>query len=45
MTLVDSSVWIKTFQRQDPLDIETVVEWDDIVTWFACDTRSATGFS
>lgn len=32
MTLVDTSVWIEVFRRQDPLDIEAVVPFDEVVT-------------
>jgi predicted nucleic acid-binding protein len=30
--LVDSSVWIQTFRKRDPLRIESVVELEEIVT-------------
>lgn len=32
MYLVDSSVWIETFRKRDPLNIESVVELEEIVT-------------
>ena len=32
MTLVDTSVWIETFRLGDPLDLESWVEFDEIVT-------------
>ena len=32
MTLVDTSVWIETFRRRAPLALETVVDFDEIVT-------------
>lgn len=32
MILVDTSVWIEVFRRKDPLDLERVVSFDDIVT-------------
>lgn len=32
MTLVDTSVWIETFRRSRPLDLESVVSFDDVVT-------------
>lgn len=32
MVLVDSSIWIATFRRRKPLDLEAVVDFDDIVT-------------
>ena len=32
MILVDTSVWILTFRRKDPLDLESVVELGDVVT-------------
>ncbi|KAF0240530.1 MAG: putative nucleic acid-binding protein contains PIN [Planctomycetota bacterium] len=32
MILVDSSVWIETFRARKPLKIESVVEFDEIVT-------------
>lgn len=32
MYLVDSSVWIETFRKRDPLQIESVVELEEIVT-------------
>jgi predicted nucleic acid-binding protein len=30
--LLDSSVWIASFQRRDPIDLEAVVDLDDVVT-------------
>jgi predicted nucleic acid-binding protein len=30
--LVDSSVWIETFRKRDPLRIESVIELEEIVT-------------
>jgi hypothetical protein len=32
LTLVDTSVWVMTFGKNDPLDIESIVDFDDIVT-------------
>jgi predicted nucleic acid-binding protein len=32
MTLVDTSVWIEVFRRRQPLDLGTVVDFDDVVT-------------
>ena len=32
MYIVDSSVWIETFRKRDPLTIESVVELEEIVT-------------
>lgn len=32
MILVDTSVWIATFQRQRPFDLAAVVDLDDVVT-------------
>ena len=32
MILVDTSVWIETFRARRPLDLETVVDFDDVVT-------------
>lgn len=32
MTLVDTSVWIITFRAHQPLDLETVVPLDEVVT-------------
>ena len=32
MTLVDTSVWIATFRRRDPIDLESQVPFDEIVT-------------
>lgn len=32
MILVDTSVWIETFKRSDPLNLEDVVPFDDVVT-------------
>ncbi len=32
MTLVDTSVWIDVFRRHKPLDLESVVAFDDVVT-------------
>jgi predicted nucleic acid-binding protein len=30
--LVDTSVWIETFRRRDPLDLEAEVAFEDVVT-------------
>ena len=32
MILVDTSVWIETFRRRDPLDLEAEVAFEDVVT-------------
>ena len=32
MTLVDTSIWIEVFRAQRPLELETVVPFDDVVT-------------
>ena len=32
MILVDTSIWIETFRRKKPLDLEAVVPFDDVVT-------------
>lgn len=32
MTLVDTSLWIETFRRARPLDLEALVAFDDVVT-------------
>jgi predicted nucleic acid-binding protein len=32
MTLVDTSVWIEVFRKSRPLDLESLVAFDDIVT-------------
>jgi hypothetical protein len=32
MVLVDTSVWIATFRKQRPLDLEAFVDFDDVVT-------------
>lgn len=32
MILVDSSIWIASFQRRDPIDLDAVVDLDDVVT-------------
>ena len=32
MTLVDTSVWIETFRGRDPLDLESEVDFDEVVT-------------
>jgi predicted nucleic acid-binding protein len=32
VTLVDTSVWIETFRRSRPLDLESVVPFDEVVT-------------
>jgi predicted nucleic acid-binding protein len=32
VTLVDASVWIGVFRRQRPLDLETFVPFEDVVT-------------
>ncbi len=32
MTLVDTSVWIETFRRTRPLDLESAVSFDAVVT-------------
>jgi predicted nucleic acid-binding protein len=30
--LVDTSVWIEVFRARDPLDLEAIIDFDDIVT-------------
>ncbi len=32
MILVDTSIWIETFRRTNPLDLEALVPFDDVVT-------------
>jgi predicted nucleic acid-binding protein len=32
VTLVDTSIWIETFRRTRPLDLESIVPFDDVVT-------------
>lgn len=32
MTLVDTSAWIISFRKNDPLDLEAVVDFDEVVT-------------
>lgn len=32
MVLVDTSVWIQTFRRQSPLDLDAVLDFDQVVT-------------
>ncbi len=32
MYLVDTSVWIETFKRHDPLDLEKIVDFEQVVT-------------
>ncbi len=32
MILVDSSVWIETFRREKPLDLLTLLEFEEVVT-------------
>jgi hypothetical protein len=32
MILVDTSIWIETFRRKNPLDLEAIVPLDDVVT-------------
>jgi hypothetical protein len=32
MFLVDTSVWIRVFQKRDPLDLTSVVDLDEVVT-------------
>ena len=32
MILVDTSVWIEVFRRKDPLDLESLVPLDEVVT-------------
>jgi hypothetical protein len=32
MTLVDTSVWIEVFRRSRPLDLESLVPFDEVVT-------------
>lgn len=32
MILVDTSVWVAVFRREQPLDLESVVAFDDVVT-------------
>lgn len=32
MVLVDTSVWVATFRRHTPLDLDAIVDFDDVVT-------------
>jgi predicted nucleic acid-binding protein len=32
MVLVDTSVWIETFRRREPLSLESVIDLDEVVT-------------
>ena len=32
MILLDSSIWIASFQRRDPIDLDAMVDLDDVVT-------------
>lgn len=32
MILVDTSIWIEVFRARNPLDLESIVDFDDIVT-------------
>ena len=32
MILVDTSIWIETFRRRRPLDLEAIVDFEDVVT-------------
>ncbi len=32
MILVDTSVWVETFKKNDPLDLESIIPFEDIVT-------------
>ncbi len=32
LVILDTSVWIEVFRRQNPLDLERIVEFDQIVT-------------
>jgi hypothetical protein len=32
MILVDTSVWVETFRRRDPLQLEALVDFDEVVT-------------
>jgi len=32
VVLVDTSVWIETFKRRRPLDLESIVDFDEVVT-------------
>jgi predicted nucleic acid-binding protein len=32
VTLVDTSVWIEVFRSRRPLDLESIVDFDDVVT-------------
>ena len=32
MILVDTSIWIETFRRRNPLRLESVVDFDEVVT-------------
>lgn len=32
MYLVDTSVWIETFRKKDPLALESVVDFDEVIT-------------
>lgn len=32
LLLIDTSVWIETFRKRDPLDLESLVDFDEVVT-------------
>jgi predicted nucleic acid-binding protein len=32
MVLVDTSIWIEVFRKRNPLDLESIVDFDDVVT-------------
>lgn len=32
VVLVDTSIWIEVFRRRSPLDIESIVDFDEVVT-------------
>ncbi len=45
MTLVDTSVWIEVFRRQRPLDLESLVDLEAVVTCLPVIQEVLQGFS
>jgi predicted nucleic acid-binding protein len=45
VTLVDTSVWIEVFRRQRPLDLESLVDLDAVVTCLPVIQEVLQGFS
>jgi predicted nucleic acid-binding protein len=45
MILVDTSVWIETFRARNPLDLESVISFDEVVTCLPVIQEVLQGFS